>query len=403
MTPKPTPSLTSLTVKQLVDVLKDLKGGSIGFDPFRDDRTNSKPKLLSFIATHFDDAAIIQAVLKQTASATSTTPTPQQPVTPPDMPKVPAPLQAPSNDDAAQLAALLARMAGSQTVNADQVRALVEQQTQGLLKTVEAMLANVSAPTRVIVEAPNLPAPVDMGIQHEQFPNLLKACNARTADGHRLNIWLWGPASSGKTTAAEKVAQALGLDFSFNGAIETKYDLIGFVDAGGRYHETQFYKRFKNGGVHLFDEIDGSNPAAVKSFNAATANGIFCFPNGEIVRRHKDCVLIAGANTAGNGATTDYNAAFKQDESVKSRYAYLHWPLDEKLERALAVNPDWCAHVQKLRLKASERRIKGNTITTRATFYGAALLAAGIDQKTVEAMVIRKDMSDDTWKELTCR
>ena len=54
----------------------------------------------------------------------------------------------------------------------------------------------------------------DMGIQHEMFPTLLRACMACDASGNRLNIWLTGQPGSGKTHAAKMVAKALKLDFA---------------------------------------------------------------------------------------------------------------------------------------------------------------------------------------------
>lgn len=55
----------------------------------------------------------------------------------------------------------------------------------------------------------------NVGTQHRQFEQLLRACSARDHCGNRLNIWLAGPAGAGKTTAAENVAKALGLAFHF--------------------------------------------------------------------------------------------------------------------------------------------------------------------------------------------
>ena len=52
------------------------------------------------------------------------------------------------------------------------------------------------------------------------------------------NVWLAGPAGSGKTTMARQAAEALGRPFGMTGAIMTKHELIGFKDAHGNYHTT---------------------------------------------------------------------------------------------------------------------------------------------------------------------
>jgi cobaltochelatase CobS len=241
--------------------------------------------------------------------------------------------------------------------------------------------------------------PVDCGVQHVRFPILLKACGARTPDGNRLNIWLRGPAGSGKTTAAKVAAQTLGLPFVFNGAISTPFELLGFIDANGKPVRTPFREAWEHGGVYLFDEVDSSNPNAVTAFNAALANGVCAFPDG-LVQRHPDCIVIAGANTGGNGATSEYVGRLKQDAAFLNRFVEIHWCLDEALERALCPHPTWVARVQTIRRRVEKRGIKGHLITPRATLYGSALLDTGLDQDTVEQLVLRKGLADDVWDQI---
>ena len=297
-----------------------------------------------------------------------------------------------NGDAAAQLAAAVKALAGG-AVNVATVRKLVEEATAGLRAKVEA-LSGQAAPLRVVVERPNV-EPRDCGVQHRNFPTLLRACNARTADGHRLNVWLVGPAASGKTTAAAEVAKALGLKFWSNGALASKYELLGFADANGRTHRTPFREGWEFGGVFLWDEIDGSDNNAVLSFNQGLANGVIPFPDG-MIPRHPDCVIIAGANSA-NGGTANYNGRIRQDGAFLDRFVYLDWPTDETLERAIAPDADWCKRVQAVRRTVASRGVQGHLVTPRATLYGAALLAAGLDRDVVETMVLRKALSDDQW------
>ena len=69
------------------------------------------------------------------------------------------------------------------------------------------------------------------------------------------NVYLYGPAGTGKTHLASQVAEALGLDFYYSGQLSQEYKFTGFTDANGRYQETAFYKAFVNGGLFFFDEI----------------------------------------------------------------------------------------------------------------------------------------------------
>jgi len=292
-----------------------------------------------------------------------------------------------ANGTGEQLAALIRSLAAS---------SMDEKRVSGMIADALAAYTPPAGPCqRVEVTVQDRP-PVDVGVQHAAFPTLVKACSARTADGHRLNIWLAGPAGTGKTTGAKMAAKALGLPFVANGAIQTPYELTGFVTATGTLVRTPFREAWENGGVYLFDEVDASHPAAVCAFNAALANGTMSFPDG-MIPRHADCVIVAAANTFGGGSTHEYNGRAKQDAAFLDRFIMIRWDVDADLERAMVPNADWTARVQGVRQRAAERGIKGYMVTPRASVYGAALLAAGLDRDTVEILTLRKGLDADTW------
>jgi len=150
------------------------------------------------------------------------------------------------------------------------------------------------------------PAPVESssnmtceGPQHVKFASLLKMCSAKDHSGNRLNVWVAGPAGTGKTTAAMRVAGALGLQFRSMGTLSDPTQLVGYLSpVTGQYVSTPFREVFENGGIILLDEIDGSDPNALLVANQALANSWYNFPD-KLVKRHKDCVVIAAANTWG--------------------------------------------------------------------------------------------------------
>ena len=296
---------------------------------------------------------------------------------------------APSGDDATALASLIQRLAGG-AIDASTVRDIVRDEVSRL---------SGFAPTRVEIVTPESPEPVSAGLQHKAFPDLLRAMSARMANGHRLNIWLPGPAGSGKTQAAENAADALGLSFRFTGAIDSPYALLGFTDANGKTVRTQFREAYEHGGVFLLDDFDASDPSAVLALQAALANGRCAFPDA-IVSRHPDCCIIASANTWGHGGGMDYVGTFKQNAAFMSRFVFIPFDYDEALELAISGNESWARRVQSVRAKVRERGIKV-MITPRASVNGAALLAAGLDQSTVEIMTLRQGMTDDDWKEVS--
>lgn len=373
--------LLALPKASILDLFRSLRGdGTVGFDHERCKKSECIDRLIE----EFDHMAIDRAMRALPSADTATSSA-----------RVPATTQSKGltggADPAAmaqQFAQMFAMMAGS-GLNEAKVQQIVDSAIADAVKR----LVN-----RIEVKTPDLP-PVDVGVQHKNFELLLKSCNARLPDGHRLNVWLAGPAGSGKTTAAKMVAKALNQQFIFNGAIATPYELTGFMDANGRYVRTPFREAWENGGVYLFDEVDSSNPNAVTAFNAALANGCFAFPDG-MVDRHPDCIVIAGANTSGNGATHEYVGRMKQDGAFLNRFVEIDWPIDESLEEALTPNKEWVARVQAVRQRVKDRGIKGHMVTPRASLYGAALLAAGIPMKQVELMTLKKGLADDAWNQI---
>ena len=150
--------------------------------------------------------------------------------------------------------------------------------------------------------------------------------------------YLYGPAGTGKTTAAEHIAVAMGLKFYFTPSVFDKFDLTGFVDANGRLIDTPFIKAFTQGGVFLFDEWDVSDPQAVKFFNMVLSQRMFVIPNFGCVQAHKDFKIIAAGNTKGTGATANYPTALTQDASCRNRFIPIFYGYNEAVETMLAHN-----------------------------------------------------------------
>lgn len=343
-------------------------------------------------------------------TTTTTTTTTKEPT----LPLITADMLPASNDVAAAAAALAAALAAQQPkaapIDADTVRAIVQDEAgatiagavRNTVENVKTLIAEATEEARraaaitVTVRHEETGEAKDLGMQHERFPLLLRMIQAKRPDGSRLNVWLRGPAGSGKTTAARKAAEALGLPFHFNGAVDTEYKLLGFTDATGKVVRRAFREAWEHGGVYLFDEVDASMPGAVLALNAALANGYCDFPDG-CLPKHADCIIIAAANTWGLGANAEYVGRIRQDAAFLDRFVKLDWPYDEKLETALCPNPRWARHVQKTRANVAAKGIKA-VISPRATYDGAALLAAGLDWDEVEAATIRGAMSDEQWE-----
>ena len=333
------------------------------------------------------------------APAPAPAPMPEAPAETP----APAPVPAPAvpGDAAAQLAALIASLAGSQKLDEARV--------------IELIKAHGGSPAHVTVDlrTPAMPEGVPgERMMHYREPLLLAAVNAG------VNVMLVGPAGSGKTTAAENVARAMGVPFYFTGAIDSPYKLLGFIDAQGRTVRTPFREAYEHGGVFLFDEQDASLPGAVLAFNAALANGHCDFPDA-CVTRHPDFRAIAACNTFGRGADRQYVGRLQQDAASLDRFAVLTWDYDPALEAGMiglprpegapvpaSISPithddairslagRWFERVRAVRAKVEENKIR-HVVSPRATILGTKLLAAGWPWSDTEEAVIFKGLDSD--------
>lgn len=300
-------------------------------------------------------------------------------------------VQPSTTDDA--LAALRVALGGS--VDADKVRAIVE----AAVAPIRDAVANATPALLVIDKERDTKREID-GLRHYMLEDLIVALNARDNQGARLNVWLSGPAGSGKTYGVHQAATALGLDFAFHGAMTMSHELTGFVDGHGKYHETQFAKIYRHGGVILLDECDAGSNEALLAINAPLANGSASLPNGEMLQKHPDCRIVAAANTFGSGATAEYIGRTKIDQAFLDRFhPKLNWDYDEKLERAMSGNLDWTKQVQRARKLARAAGMKV-CITPRASLAGAALIAAGMDQDKVAGMTYLAGLTKDQASQL---
>ena len=261
---------------------------------------------------------------------------------------------------------------------------------------VEKALSNVQS-IKIEMTSNGVAVGESTGHHHPMFSTLCRALSCRSADGFYPNVWIAGPAGSGKTHAAKSFARAAGLEFYYNGALRDAFELLGYNDANGTYHRTAFREAYEHGGVFLHDEVDGSDNSALLPFNGALANGVCAFPDG-IIERHPDCRIIATGNTWGLGATSDYVGRSKIDAAFLDRFGVrLSWDYDTALETAISGNVDFARRVQAARERARGAGLKV-LITPRASIAGAALIAAGFTHDEAASMTYLANLSADQKK-----
>lgn len=166
------------------------------------------------------------------------------------------------------------------------------------------------------------------GVFHEAFPTVCKLV------GLDLPVYLSGESGTGKNYICKQVAEALDIPFYFSNAIQQEHKITGFIDAGGIYHETQFYKAFKNGGLFFMDELDASIPEVLIILNSAIANRYFDFPCGKI-EAHPDFRVIAAGNTYGTGADNVYTGRYNLDGASMDRFNVIPIKYSKRIEEAI--------------------------------------------------------------------
>ena len=268
--------------------------------------------------------------------------------------------------------------------NLNEVQTMLDQLREELMREIAS-----SKPVVNTVTVNTVPVGTVNGNQHFVFPIVLDIV------AQRLNAYLVGPAGTGKSTIAENVAKSLGLEFfSMSCGPQTPESrLWGYMDANGNFVETSFYHAFKSGAVFLLDEIDNGHGGILATLNSVLANGFATFPNGETVYRHKDFVVLCGANTFGTGATAQFVGRNALDAATLDRFVFVEVPVDEQLESAILdsigcdsrIAQQWLAIVRKARKNVEEHGLRV-VVSPRATFHGAKLLASGNKHWTFESV-----------------
>lgn len=213
----------------------------------------------------------------------------------------------------------------------------------------------------------------------------------------RNHVWLPGPAGGGKSKAIELASTKLGLTYYCPpiGRETTSSQLMGYFNASGNYVRTPLREAVENGGLVHFEEFDFASPAVGTSTNSVLANDYVGFPD-TVVKKHPDFILCASANTYGTGANATYIGSQGLNAATLDRFVFLEWHYDEKMERRIAPNKQWCLHVQSIRAKVNRLGLK-HVVSPRATINGGKMVNSKVFAwDEIEKMILFRGLDQIT-------
>lgn len=135
-----------------------------------------------------------------------------------------------------------------------------------------------------------------------------------------------GPAGTGKSTLAYKIAEKLNLPFFKYGCSRDSsvHDFIGYKQPKSEeYLNTAFLQCYEKGGVFLIDEYDAASSDMSIFFNGIADNTPFIsIPHRDsnpTAKKHKDFYIIFSGNTWGSGGI-EYSGRDFQDKALLDRF-----------------------------------------------------------------------------------
>ena len=214
-------------------------------------------------------------------------------------------------------------------------------------------------------------------LTHPAFTDVFEALH------YKNSVCLVGPAGTGKSTLVkqvwDKLADINNMDakdtFQFIGCSAglSEAQLLGKMDAHGKYHMGLAVDRFENGGLNLWDEADAMDGNAGLIRNAMLdGQGYIAVPNrtGEPIAWKNDNYFDASCmNTFGDGQDFTYSGRGQQDSATLDRLGdtTIFIDYDPSLEKALIGKQDqkWADMLWELRKRMNDEHLDERILSTR--------------------------------------
>lgn len=252
----------------------------------------------------------------------------------------------------------------------------------------ETVAANATPRKLEIILPNNPPRILPAEPRHCKFDQILRYL------ARKQNIYIVGPAGTGKTKLGAQLAEALDKKFYPIAQALTKYDVSGYKSPTGEYIGTLMREAIEFGGLALIDEGDTWAAAALMFLNAPLANGYCAFPD-RVVEVHPDFLCIIAANTYGRGADRQYQGRNPLDGASLNRFKFVEVDYDKNLETQLFGSGPWVQYCWKVR-QAVETLKLSHIISMRNIQFCLTDAGCGDDPNEIASACLWQNLASDT-------
>lgn len=221
-----------------------------------------------------------------------------------------------------------------------------------------------SVPTRLEIKIKDSIHETAEAVRHEKFEQILSIVAAG------FPVWLVGDAGTGKSILCEQIAEAIGADYYYSGAILDEFaGLKGFIDANGVKHGTQFTAALETAAsgkdvVFCMDECDGSTPEVLLVLNNLLSGGaVECMGECYVMNDHLH--IIACGNTNGRGGNNAYTRSII-DSATLDRFMMIEVDYSPAIELVSAGNDEELAKFARTMRESAKKCGVDMLITYRA-------------------------------------
>jgi cobaltochelatase CobS len=224
--------------------------------------------------------------------------------------------------------------------------------------------------------------------RHKKFDQILRYLS------RGRNVYIVGPAGTGKTKLGAQLADALDRKFFPIAQALTKYDVSGYKSPTGEYIGTLLRDAIEFGGLALVDEGDTWAAAAMTFLNAPLANGYCAFPD-KVIKVHEEFLCIVAANTYGRGADRKYVGRNPLDAASLNRFAFVEVDYDRQLEAQLFGRGPWVDYCWRVREAIDKLQIP-HVVSMRNIDFCVEAAACGDEVDEIASAGLWQGLAPDT-------